>query len=190
VRRQLEKVPERGNEGDGEGDKEEEEDPGPLEPGALRDEGPPKASARRLLKSFLSTLVGWRAGKTLPRGSRDYYAARESLGEEMRAFRRDTMPRLIERAVLADRLRPAPNEQCEFAKLIGATLRPDNGHESSHATIRPVYGSSALARQQRRASSYQELAPGDAPAYGSRRTVQVRWRAPTHPIPCPRPDNA
>lgn len=128
------------------------------------EDSPPKSSARRTLKNMFTSLMGWRKQNQLPKGTRDYYAARESLGEEMRAFRRDTMPRLMERAASKDgpkrprrpeqQQQQQQREKREFDRLIGSPRR--KGAEvppaSSIATIKPIYGSSKAGQAQHRLS--------------------------------------
>ena len=110
------------------------------------------------MKSFLTSLIGWKSdssnSKNLPKGTRDYYSARESLGEEMRDFRKNVMPKLVERAgkkIDANEKLPFIEEQKEFDQLISKqrieeetadkkaeiTIVPKS---TSHATIHPIYG--------------------------------------------------
>ncbi|XP_003426357.1 uncharacterized protein LOC100678599 [Nasonia vitripennis] len=132
-------------------------------------------TVKRTIKSVFSSIINWKNSKSLPKGSREYYAARESLGEEMRAFRRDTMPRLIERATGKGKLdrnwrgTAAPtrrdDDQREFSQLIGCSP----GNESSPiaadaeppstATIHPVYGSCSAGHQRR--SWHKQDLPSD-----------------------------
>lgn len=126
----------------------------------------PKATFQRTIKNMLSSILNWRsASKNLPKGSREYYATRESLGEEMGTFRKQTMPRLIERAASKGRLDRSRGETSrrnlrEFSNFIG---KP-KGHlddtiawkpKPSIATIHPVYGT--LKSAKRPISRIQEI---------------------------------
>lgn len=112
-------------------------------------------TVKRTIKSMLSSILNWKnSSKGLPKGSREYYAARESLGEEMRAFRRDTMPRLMEHATVKGKfdrnnrieVQEMRDDQREFSELIGSPKESSPiivaNEEPSIATIHPVYGSS------------------------------------------------
>ena len=98
-------------------------------------------TARRALKNVISTIKHWRLGpKSLPKGSRDNYATRESLGEEMRLFHRDTLPQLMEHAQIKslgvteqrDKKRQTPPE---FSKSMGSPSVIDEKRQPITATI-------------------------------------------------------
>ena len=148
---------------------EAEEQLGPLPRQPTDEPAPGKPSARRSFKHVLSTLIGWRSGKSLPKGSREYYATRESLGEEMRQFRRDTMPQLIERASRKTRLgRESPGERT-FAELVGSpTFAEEALGEPNTATIHPIYGSKS-ADVQHRLSRGLEMSQAEDPELISRK---------------------
>lgn len=106
--------------------------------------------AKRVLKNVFTSLMSWRnksknnsandnnVKDDLPRGTRDYYAARPSLGEEMRAFRSGTMTRLYERSKSRDI--PIPETRPLANTLVSRDLDHHREKKNSIATIRPVYG--------------------------------------------------
>ena len=103
-------------------------------------------TARRALKNVISTIKHWRLGpKSLPKGSRDYYATRESLGEEMQAFHRDTLPQLMEHAQVkslgvAEQSDKKLQTPPEFSKSMSSPSMMGEDRQPSTATIHSMYG--------------------------------------------------
>ncbi|XP_058806858.1 uncharacterized protein LOC131673135 [Phymastichus coffea] len=157
----------------------------------------PKPGGRRSLRSVLSSLINWRIGgsKAAARGSREYYNARESLGEEMRAFRRDTMPRLMERAAVNSRLpellaRRPRRETQDFARLLGRAA-PAGAAPRSTATIHPVYGSRLnLAGRERCGGSGLRGEPPGSPPPPPPAPVSEQRQCEWPREGCPRPGGA
>ncbi|XP_014227802.1 uncharacterized protein LOC106653075 [Trichogramma pretiosum] len=119
--------------------------------------------AKKTFKSMLSSLKRWKPGqgktsncKNLPKGTRDYYATRESLGDELHAFRQNTMSRLYERSDRKfnnqNEQLPFIKEQKEFNELLQQQRAPrQEQHQGlfdnvATATVKPIYGQKRRSR--------------------------------------------
>ncbi|XP_043468698.1 NKAP family protein-like [Leptopilina heterotoma] len=107
---------------------------------------------KKTFKNVLSSLIGFknRNNPALPRGKRNALSQKESLGEEMRLFRRDMMPALLKAAKsYKTEFDDTPISDDTFTTIMAAT-KPQSDNRS--ASIHPFYGS-------KRASTFLQPLP-------------------------------
>lgn len=86
--------------------------------------GNKSGNAKPSLKSRLGSIMGWKPSKTLPKGTREYYSARQSLGEEMRQFRKKEMPKMKHRYLKG----PDSPKLINFQEIIGIESNEEEDH--------------------------------------------------------------
>lgn len=94
---------------------------------------------KRSFKSVLTSLMGFRRRKSvLPKGKRNILSPKDSLGEEMRLFRRDMMPVLLRAAGPYNNDSEEKSKDETFSSIIAAA-RPKTRSSGRIASIHPFY---------------------------------------------------